>query len=348
MLGEHIYINGLGNISPQETIDNQKFLENTTSYSENYIKCIDPTNLRRMSHVIKMGVVSATFCHRDAGIKLPDGIITGTGLGCIEDTEKFLVNIMNSEDGMISPTSFIQSTHNTIAGQIALMLKCNAYNNTFVHRGFSFESALTDAIMLLNEKEHLNILVGGVDELTPNLFKILKQIGQWKKENISNLDLLKYKSKGTIAGEGSSFFMLGNKKTASTYGKIKAIKTFYQPTGSEAIENKLNDIVAEAKLNISDIDLVVFGLNGNAEDDAIYQNLAERALKGKNQAYFKHLCGEYHTASAFGLWLAAKILKTQTVPEVCRYNYTSDRTIKNILIYNHYFGINHAMYILSV
>ncbi len=28
-------------------------------------------------------------------------------------------------------------------------------------------------------------------------------------------------------------------------------------------------------------------------------------FSGNRQAYYKHLCGEYHTSSAFALWLAA-------------------------------------------
>ena len=74
---------------------------------------------------------------------------------------------------MLPPTAFIQSTHNTVAAQIALMLKCHAYNNTFVHKGISFESALLDGIMLMRDNEASNFLVGAIDELTDNSYIIL-------------------------------------------------------------------------------------------------------------------------------------------------------------------------------
>ncbi|NJK84751.1 MAG: beta-ketoacyl synthase chain length factor [Bacteroidales bacterium] len=106
---------------------------------------------RRMSRIVKMGICSALKCLKESGVEVPDAIITGTGFGCIEDTEKFLGSIIQNEEKMLNPTPFIQSTHNTVGAAIALKIKCNNYNNTYVHRGFSFEHALLDGLMLLNE-----------------------------------------------------------------------------------------------------------------------------------------------------------------------------------------------------
>ena len=64
----------------------------------------------------------------------------------------FLTKMVENNEELLTPTAFIQSTHNTIGAQIALMLQCNNYNNAFVHRGFSFESALLDAMLLIERK----------------------------------------------------------------------------------------------------------------------------------------------------------------------------------------------------
>ena len=56
------------------------------------------------------------------------------------------------------------------------------------------------------ENEAENVLVGAIDELTDSSFSILQRFGLYKREPVSNLDLYKDKSKGTIAGEGASFF----------------------------------------------------------------------------------------------------------------------------------------------
>ncbi|MDP4282756.1 MAG: 3-oxoacyl-ACP synthase, partial [Bacteroidota bacterium] len=146
-----VYITGLGSISPQMTYNNNHFLEEIKVPENSMLKVIDPVYkeyiqgdmVRRMSRIIKMGVTASKICLSDAALNMPDAIITGTGLGCIEDTEKFLSTMIRNKEEFLTPTSFIQSTHNTVGAQIALILKCHNYNFTYVHRGLSFESGLT-------------------------------------------------------------------------------------------------------------------------------------------------------------------------------------------------------------
>ena len=194
------FINGISAISPQITFTGEKLLQEIREYNEvRHIKCIepqynefiDPMASRRMSRIIKMGVYSALRCLSNAGIKKPDAIISSTGLGCIEDTEKFLSSIYSSEEKLLNPSPFIQSTHNTVAAAIAIILNCNSYNNNYSHRGFSFESALLDSLMLLQEGSANNVLVGGLDELTSNSFIITDRLGFWKKEFIPYRQSLK-------------------------------------------------------------------------------------------------------------------------------------------------------------
>jgi hypothetical protein len=62
---------------------------------------------------------------------------------------------------------------------------------------------------------------------------------------------------------------------------------------------------------------------------------------------FKHLCGEYDTASSFALWLASLILKQQHIPAQLLQGNKIPGAIHNILIYNHLRGINHSLYLLE-
>src|SRR5438105_1957800 len=128
-----MYIRSAGNISPQKTFGNIPFLDEVVAYEGNRLNCItpdykeiiDPKLIRRMSRVIKMGVASAMACLQDAGVTNPDAIITGTAYGCLEDTGIFLSKMVERGEELLTPTSFIQSTHNTIAAQVALLLHCN-------------------------------------------------------------------------------------------------------------------------------------------------------------------------------------------------------------------------------
>jgi len=350
------FIDGISAISPQRSLTGTGFLQDIQGYDGvRALKCIepqyneflDPMASRRMSRIVKMGVCAALQCLKEASFENPDAIITGTGLGCIEDTEKFLTSLYTNEEKLLNPTPFIQSTHNTVSAAIALMLKCNSYNNTYVHRGFSFESALLDGLMLLHEGAASRILVGGLDELTHHSFAITDRLGFWKKQPINSLSLLEHKNKGSLAGEGIAFFALNREKNEKTIARIRAVKTFFNPVSRDETEQSISGFVEKTVGGMAHIDLVLFGMNGNPEMDEIYCHLQENILNRVPGAYFKHLCGEFDTASSFALYLATAMLKERRVPEVIRLDKRSLGDIKNILVYNHIRNINHSMFILS-
>jgi|SRR4051812_29678795 len=349
------YIKGTSVISAQPTFNTTDFLTEIVETDAKYLNCIEPSYkeflnpimARRMARIIKMSIAASTTCMKDAGIEQPDAIITGTALGCLEDTEKFLLAIIENDEQFLTPTSFIQSTHNTVGAQIALQLKCMNYNFTYVHKGFSFESTLIDALMLIAEGEAKNILVGAHDEMRDKYYRVCDRIGYWKKEAVSTMQLINSASSGSIAGEGASFFVLAAEKGANDYAKLRGVRTFYKPESETDIENKLTTFLAEKKLKPEDIDVVVYGFNGDNRFDPIYHKLKNNFFKNSSSAYFKHLCGEYQTAAGFGMWTAANIIKTQTVPAAILIDQAKHKAIKNVLIYNTFLGTDHSAYLLS-
>src|SRR4051812_17018644 len=120
-----IYIQGTGCVSPLETAAEGPFpaVVNPTYdgarlkvSDPDYKQWIDIKQIRRMSRIIKMGVAAAKLSLQEAGVEKPDAIITGTAYGCLDDTGVFLTKMINQQEEMLTPTSFIQSTHNTVAG----------------------------------------------------------------------------------------------------------------------------------------------------------------------------------------------------------------------------------------
>jgi 3-oxoacyl-[acyl-carrier-protein] synthase II len=346
------YIRGTGNISPQKSFGHQ-FLTETIEHTGDRLTCIEPDYkgiidvklIRRMSRIIKMGVAAAMECLQESGVTVPDAITTGTAYGCLEDTGVFLTKMVEHNEELLTPTAFIQSTHNTIGAQIALMLQCHNYNNAFVHRGFSFESALLDGILLLAEKEANNVLVGGIDEITNISHSILSRMDLYKREQISNLDLFTKKSKGTIAGEGAAFFLLANEPSGNDYATLDGLHTFYKPTSIQEIEQQITSFLSAQSIGINDIDLILTGRNGDTKNDELYSELQQSVFKNSNTGNYKHLCGEYPTAMAFALWVAANIIKTTIVPTVISKEVKI--TPKKMLIYNHYRNIHHSLLLVS-
>jgi len=246
---------------------------------------------------------------------------------------------------MLTPTAFIQSTHNTIGAQIALLLQCHNYNNTFVHRGLSFESVLLDAMMLLREGAATNVLAGGIDEITDVSHAILTRFGLYKKEDINNLDLFNSHSKGSIAGEGAAFFLLSNQASGKNYAVLDAVHTFYKPGNTEETEQQIQLFLSGESLTINDIDIVLTGRNGDVAGDTIYRQLNNTVFRNSITAHYKHLCGEYPTSTGFALWLAASIIKNNSLPPVS--GASTKKQIRRILVYNHYQNIHHSLLLVS-
>lgn len=344
------FINGTGLISPQKTAETQDFLKEITETESDFLKCIepayrsyiDPIAGRRMSRLIKMGISSAKMCIADAGVS-PDAIITGTGLGSVEDTEKIL-STMREDEKFFNPTPFIQSTYNTISSQIAISTKCHGYNSTYVHRIFSLENGLQDAMMQMEEGIAENILVGGVDEMTLNHLHITRRAGHWKMVPVNNLSILSSGTPGALAGEGSAWFMLSGQRSENSYAELKAVETYL---GKQNPEKFISDFLHHQNVSADDIDLVLTGHNGDSRYDHVYDALIQNLFPKKPAAYFKHLCGEYHTASGFALWLSARIIKLQEVPESIRLNDLKADRIRNIVIYNQFQGTNHSAILIT-
>ncbi|HEY4288584.1 MAG TPA: beta-ketoacyl synthase chain length factor [Puia sp.] len=260
-----------------------------------YSAYIDAKSIRRMSRIVKMGVAAAFQCLREAEVAVPDAIVTGTAYGCLGDTDIFLSRLIEQQEEALSPTAFIQSTHNTVGAQIALMLQCTGYNNTFVHRGFSFESALLDAMMLLQEGDAKTVLAGGLDEVTDASHAILERFGLYRK--------------GAADGEGATFFLLTSEPSGKDHAILEGLDTFYRP---EDVEDKIDRFLAAHSLTRGDVDILLTG------------------------ADYKHLCGDYPTASAFGLAMAVRALSEAATGGVTR-----------ILIHNNYLNIHHSLMLVT-
>ncbi len=348
------YINGVGCVSAQRTFDTDFLEEVVKNENENvlpiqvpvYKDFISPAAIRRMAKGVKNGIVASAIAMKEANVKTLDAIITGTGMGCIEDSDKFLNALIDNNEEFLTPTSFIQSTHNTVGSQIALGLQCKAYNFTYVNAAVSFESTILDAKMQIEANEANTILIGGVDEMSNYTARLFQLAGFIKKESDAPFSILDSKSTGAVYSEGATFFVLEDKKSPSTYAEIMDVAMINQLNVDE-VENEIQTFLKSNNLQITDIDAVVLGYNGDVSFDYYYKNLSDNLFSNTQQIYYKHLSGEYNTVSAFGLWVGSKIIKTQQIPEVLKVNSTSKATFKNILLYNQYRGIDHSFTLIS-
>lgn len=305
--------------------------------------------LRRMSRVLRMGVYTGMDCLRKANLARPDGILTGTAKGSMTDTEKFVKELKSYDETALNPTPFILSTYNAINGAIALQTGATGYNQTFVHRGSSFEAALYDAqLKLQTVQDPQHYLVGCFDELTEEYFHIKDKVGYWKKDRDNSLPLWQQNdSPGSIGGEGAAFFLLSN-RIDGAIAAIKRVFTFYN-TGNSAPLASIQGQIEREGWTAADADLLVLGYNGDPADDPCYDQVRNLLGNGLPVLGFKHLCGEYETSGGFALWLTCQLLSGNNLPEAAWYQKPAGQDFRprKIVYYNHFRGVNHNLVLLE-
>jgi len=226
--------------------------------------------------------VACTFnCLEDTKLKVPDAIIVGTGLGSLADTEKFLRISTTEEEKVMSPTSFIQSGHNTIAGQIALLLDTDCYNMTHVQQAVSFEHVLIDAQINISEGKEA-VLAGAVDEHITILDDLASRFGIDSKIS-------------SQLSEGAGFFIMGPDKSKAVVEVIAVAVV-----KNENLPANISSYLSKNELKVDDITMgfVGYNLSEKIVDDFTFDTIC-----------YTDFIGRHFASVSFGLHLASQYLQ---------------------------------------
>ena len=138
---------------------------------DNLREFMSPMESRRLCKLLKAAMMTSLTALRQAGVECPDAILVGTSYGMLENSEKFLLELCREGEQGLSPTLFMQSTHNTIAGALALRTRCHGYNITYTQLGEqeALDLCLRDADRLMRLGRIRNALIGYHNEVTPAL-----------------------------------------------------------------------------------------------------------------------------------------------------------------------------------
>ena len=296
-----IFVQAANQISMQMPLC-EEWMDNPVEHTEAFCRAQDPdfkpyvspVEGRRMGKVLKRALAVSLKTMRDTGIEHPDAIITGTGLGSVESTEAFLLDMCQNGEQLLKPTHFMQSTHNTIGSLVAIQTKTHGYNSTYSHKQISFESALYDAWLQLNAGDIRNALVGGHDGTTPNYFRLLELIGY-----VGN------GMKGTCS-EAAMATMLTTDGHATALCRLCGVKLMHKPAVDDFRK-------ALEQMQVPQDVVVMTGENGQEENDGLYSELLPQILPSAQTVRYKHVFGECYAASALGFYAAAHLLKSGRV-----------------------------------
>ena len=340
----NIYIRAASQISIQQPLCEQ-WMDTPTLPSAvfnepidpDYKQWIAPAEARRMGRLLKRAVAVSLDTLQKGDCEMPDAIISGTGLGCVENTEKFLNALIDNQEQCLPPTPFMQSTHNTISSQVALKLQCHGYNSTYSHRGTSFDSALQDAIMQFQLNRIGTALIGGYDEITPSYFKMLGKLGYWRNGAVDFQALKQPGQIGSISGGSAVSLLLSTTPTSDTLCRLIDASLFCVRNDNE-LSAFTHAFLQQHHLSEDDIDAVMCGFSGDDDNDSVYRNLLQTHFPNTTALWYKHLFGESFCASGYGIYAAACCMKRKNIPQHLIYNQEKKHSsnINNILIVNHF------------
>ncbi|MBD0333418.1 MAG: beta-ketoacyl synthase chain length factor [Chitinophagaceae bacterium] len=293
-----MYIIASSTISHQPTFRNKGFAKQLCELKDpsvvlhpDYSAFIPVMERRRMSDVLKMAITCSIDCLQQAELQQPGAIIVGTSMGSCTHTKNFLDKIISADGSLISPTSFITSTHNTIAGQISLLLKNHSYNTTHTQNSLSFEQALTDGMLCLNEGCQ-NVLIGAADEVEKELFNMEARL----------------RTEDLHITSGASFFILTSEKTYNSLATLLNVASFSLVNDISA---SITDFLKTNNLSESEIDLILFS---GSSPNTIMQ--LQKLFDVKKLFDYQKLSGVSFTNSAFAMSYAVDTLSDDSCKNV--------------------------------
>lgn len=343
-----MFIRDLTCISPQPTFENDFFAGESIVHvgaqymasEPSYAGVIPNGILRRMgkSNRLATGAAMPLLTKYKT-----DGIIIGTTDGGMDDCHRFLDQIIKYDEGTLTPTGFVQGSPNSAAGGLALMSTNDGYNITHSNKGLSFENCVLDALMLFEEGEASQLLIGSVEEISKAQFRIETLAGYVKNEKEAASPLFSENTRGSVAGEGAAMFIV-DQKPEHAIAEIRDV-SMVSNADTAGINSTFGALLERNNLGKEDLDAVIIGKSGDSNTDHFYQHVLNEFPSNLGVITFKNLFGESPSASAFATWFGTQILSGKRIPEMALANPPA-RPIKNLLIYNHYQGSQHGFILL--
>ena len=308
MESRKVYIQAAEQISIQSPLS-EEWMSAPICYHEPLAKAVNPSfrdylapnEARRMGNLMKRALVTSLKVLKDTGIEHPDAIITGTSSGSLAYTESLLDDLVENGEETLSPTYFMQSTHNTVGSALGIYTKTHGYNTTYSHGEISFDSALLDAWMQMCLGKIKTALVGGYDEMVGSYFELLCKSGYVGREGM------------VPCGEVSMSMLLHAGEPNDALCEMAGIRICYRPS-LEKLRKELNKILDQAGISMADISAVMTGVNGNPGYDRQYRETIAQLFPHIPLFHYKHLFGENYAVPALGTYAAAHLLKRQEIP----------------------------------
>jgi hypothetical protein len=255
---------------------------------------LSPNQRRRLGRLIQMALIAARRSHQPESAKRV-AVAIGTGLGCLEDAEAFIENLIAKEEREPMPARFPNSVHNALASQVAIDQKATGLNSAPTVGEISFECGLWQMLNQLAIGEADLALAGAADELNDYTLTMGKRWSLWQEP--------------VLPGEGAMVASLA--RDTSQGEKLASIETVRLGRYRRPYDAEVELAWISSAVDLKTIDVLLTGALGSAALESSYEQIAA-AVRGRYGSMLRHetykdRCGEFHSASAFGFSKALEL-----------------------------------------
>jgi len=256
---------------------------------------LSPNQRRRLGRLIQMALIAARRSHQPESAKRV-AVAIGTGLGCLEDAEAFIENLIAKEEREPMPARFPNSVHNALASQVAIDQKATGLNSAPTVGEISFECGLWQMLNQLAIGEADLALAGAADELNDYTLTMGKRWNLWKEP--------------VLPGEGA---MVASLARATSHGeKLASIETVRLGRYRRPYDAEVELAWISSAVDLKTIDVLLTGALGSAALESSYEQIAaavrERYGSMLRHETYKDRGGEFHSASALGFSKALELV----------------------------------------
>jgi len=185
---------------------------------------LDPDEARRLPRASQLVLVAVRLALLDAGLE-PGGV-TGLGLvvgshwGDLRSSEAFFRGYLARGPLGLSPLVFPSTVMNAMGAHAAIAVGARGPMLTLNQAGGAGEAAVARGAAFVATERAAAVLAGGVDELSPTLFRELVRLGVTSPAlgSVEGCRPFDRRADGTVLGEGATFVLLEAEPAARARG----------------------------------------------------------------------------------------------------------------------------------
>lgn len=259
-------------------------------------KNLSPRLVRRLKRLPRMTLSLASKAIEDSALnQKPASVFMGTSWGALSETHDFLNRLTESNEQFPSPTDFVGSVHNGPASQVAILFGATGPNITTSGGDYSFEQAILTAELMMDDSPEPALILGadeGHEKFSPLLDPSI--------------------SFGSGLADGGGALCVNRNREGA---KCILSMPFYQSSKAEDLLAKLVDSLPTLQQQGS-YALVLVGIPAASKIDGEKQLDQFMALSKLSVPVIRYrkITGEFGSASAVAVALAASFLESGIVP----------------------------------